>query len=301
MKKIRSIFLICVLLLCGCAAEEPVQEATIFAMDTVMSMKVWGDDAAEAVTEMTALLNELSTSLSAANEDALLYSDADHEIFALAEALSDRTNGTFDPKIHALVELWGFPTKEYRIPSAEEIALAQTMAEWDLGGIAKGYAAEKCAAILEKYEVRRAMLDLGGNVQTYGEKADGSPWNVAIRNPWFADDYLGVLSVEGTMAVVTSGDYQRYFEENGVRYHHILDPVTGAPADSGLSSVTVICESGTTADALSTALFVMGLEEGAQFWEQSGDFEAVFVTTDGAVYATEGAPLSDCQFEVISR
>ena len=300
MKKLITI-LLCALLLCGCAAEEQVKETTIFAMDTVMSMKVWGDEAAEATAEMTALLNELSTSLSAVDETSLLYSGSDHEIFGLAEELSAWTNGAFDPKIHALVELWGFPTKEYHIPSPEEIALAQAVEEWDLGGIAKGYAAEQCTRILDKYDVSRAILDLGGNVQTYGEKADGTPWNVAIRNPWFADDYLGVLSAEGTMAVVTSGDYQRYFEENGVRYHHILDPETGTPADAGLSSVTVICPSGTTADALSTALFVMGLEEGAEFWRQNEGFEAVFVTTDGTVYATEGAALSQCQYEVISR
>lgn len=311
MKRLLFLFVAFCLMLCGCGQEAEPAQMTTFSMNTVMDLKVWGRDAETGLARINAKLVELEDLWSATSEDSILYylnrgdnvqlDPAHAALLAKVEALSQRTGGAFNPKMRILSEAWGFYDEQHRVPSPEEIAAAMEQEQWDLGGALKGYAGQQCANLLEELNIDRAMLNLGGNIQTYGEKSDGSPWQVAVQNPNFADDYIGIVSVTGTASVVTSGDYQRYFEVDGVKYHHILDPETGYPADSGLSSVTVICRDGLTADCLSTALFVMGLEKGTEFWRDSDDFEAVFITTDGTIYATEGANLSGCEYEVISR
>lgn len=308
MKRFLALLLAAVLLLTGCARQEYLQEE-IFCMDTVMSLKIWGPE--EAMDGCREALYGLQNVWSATDPDSLIsrlnrgeeaeLTQEQGALLQAVEALSARTGGAFDPRLGALCEAWGFYGQSYRVPDAQQLAAALGESKWDMGASIKGYSGNVLVDILKETGAERAVLNMGGNVQTYGEKEDGSPWLVAVQDPFGGSGYTCLISVTGTCAVVTSGDYQRCFEENGVRYHHILDPTTGYPADSGLSSVTVICKSGVTADALSTALFVMGLEAGVEFWRQSEDFEAVFVLSDGRIYATEGAVLSGCQYEVIER
>lgn len=309
MKRLFCVILMCILLT-GCAREAEPAQQTLFCMDTVMDLKVWGKDADVGIGRIISALTTLEANWSATDENSLLscinkgqdivldvYSSS---MLVKADRLSERTAGAFDPKLGALMEAWGFYDDQFRIPTSSEIGGALKQSQLDLGGALKGYAGQECADLLKELDVDCAILNLGGNIQTYGSKPGGEPWQIGIQDPE-GDGNIGILSVDATVSIVTSGDYQRYFEENGKRYHHILNPETGYPADSGLRSVTVIGRDGMTADALSTALFVMGLEDAAEFWRESDDFEAVFVLTDGRVLATEGAVLSGCEYEVIYR
>lgn len=303
-------------LLTGCSgapAQEP-ETATFFAMDTAMDFTVYGD--AALLDEAETLIGSLEEQVSVTDEHSDIYA-IDHtgsgslsgnaaELMEQALELCRRTGGALDISVYPIVRAWGFTTGSYQVPDEETIQSLLPLVDYtqiqydaatgvvtlpegmeiDLGSVAKGYAGQLAAQMLRNSGVESALLNLGGNVQTVGTKPDGSPWKIGIKDPQ-GEDAMMVLSVED-QAVVTSGGYERYFEQDGQTYWHIMDPSTGHPADSGLISVTIVGDEGVVCDGLSTALFVMGLEKAADLWAQSCDFEAVFVTASGEVYITEG-------------
>lgn len=297
----------------GCAPAQPL-ERTFFAMDTVMTLRLYegGDentlDQAEArVRELEGLwsVTDGTSEISTLNHDGSAeLSPETAELLGAALDMCRRTDGALDISTYPVLRAWGFTTGEYSVPGGEAIAALLPLVDYgrvaleagaaalppgmeiDLGSVAKGYTGDALAALLKQGGAASALLDLGGNIQAVGSKPDGSPWRVAIRDP-AGDGNIGVVEVVDQV-VVTSGGYERYFEEDGVRYWHIIDPATGWPARSGLTSVTVVGESGLLCDGLSTALFVMGREGALEHWRQHRDFEAVLVSEDGSVTITAG-------------
>lgn len=308
------------LLLCACAPTDAprLSERQFLAMDTFMSLSVGGDDDASALDaaldtaqQEIERLEDLLSVTRPGGELALLNSGrADtvspdvSEAISFALSMARRTDGAVDPTVYPAVRSWGFTAQAYRVPSQEELDALLPLIGWqsvtvqgdtvrlpagvmlDLGSVAKGWAGDRVLALWRASGVKSGILRLGGNVQTLGSKPDGSPWVVGIRDPQ-GDGVLATLPVRD-LAVVTSGSYERYFERDGQVYHHIIDPATARPADSGLVSVTVVGKSGAYCDALSTALFVMGAERAAEFWRANRDFQAVLIGADGGVTVTAG-------------
>lgn len=291
----------------------------IFAMDTYMTVTAYGENAEVAVDAAQAEIERLDALLSTGDADseiAKLNADGSAELSEDAGYLTERalelyqkTDGAFDIAIYPVMEAWGFPTQNFQVPSqntldqllpltdagnisydkeTKKISFGVEGMKIDLGGIAKGYTSSRIMDIYKDNGITSGLVNLGGNVQALGTKTDGTKWKIAVQSPDDTEDYLGILSVQDK-AVITSGGYERYFEQDGVTYHHIIDPKTGYPAESGLVSVTIVSEDGTLADGLSTSLFIMGKEKAADFWrEHKDDFDAILMSDDGTLYVTEG-------------
>ena len=317
----------------------------LFAMDTYMEFTAYGKNCEKAVDAAIEEVQRLDEMLSAQNEESEVYalnekgslkvSDDLASLIERGKEIYQETGGLYDDTIYPVMQLWGFPTGNYRIPTEDQVKDVLELVEGekvdlriqgegndpdgnqarreestgedgttpgedtgnyvtlgenqqiDLGGIAKGYTGQKLTEVFQEYGVSSALVSLGGNIQAIGSKPDGSSWKVGIRDPKGGQqDYIGVLSVKDE-AVVTSGGYERYFEENGQTYIHIIDPKTGYPAEGDLLSVTIVSKEGTLADGMSTALYIMGFEKACQFWQQHREeFDVILVTTDNRIYVS---------------
>lgn len=314
------LFLLCIAMLTACQNSDENKKVSkdIFAMDTYMTVTAYGKNAENGVNKAVDEINRLETVLSAEKQESDIYklnetgsgtlSTDTKNIVSKALEINKTTNGAFDISIYPLMVKWGFTTQKYNVPSKNEISkllkdvdsskiifdeksgnikLKENM-KIDLGGIAKGYTSNRVMQIFKECGVKSGLVSLGGNVQALGTKTDGTAWQIAIENPDKSSDYIGVVSVKDK-AVITSGGYERYFEKNGKTYHHILDPETGYPAESGVKSVTIVSDDGTLADALSTSLFVMGKEKALDYWrEHKNEFDTVLVEDNGDITITGG-------------
>lgn len=297
-------------------------ETQEFAMGTVIIQRIYHDNAKEISTRVNERLEKIEAdmTINKPGGDINLLNDASGKeyvnigistlyVLDKAKEYSQISNGAFDVTVGPLVKAWGVFTDNPKVPSESEIDELLRLVNYkdiqldldgskaklerkgqivDVGGIAKGYAGDEAIRIYKDHGVKSAFISLGGNVVVLGGKPDGSPWKIGVRNPRGPEgSYIGIVSVKNK-AVVSSGDYERFFEREGVRYHHILDPKTGCPADTDLMGTTIVSDLSIDADALSTTVFVLGLEEGMKLIRSLNGVEAIFVTKDKKVYITEG-------------
>lgn len=294
--------------------------AGLLAMDTYLNLTAYGENAEAALEQAQNRIQELESLWSVTDEHSEIYA-ANHSGGAAAAVSRDtanlvryaldmarQTDGALEPTLYPVLTAWGFTTDRFQIPAREELDRLLERVDYtkvslqgttltvpdgmqlDLGAVGKGYAADEAAAVLRENGVESALLDFGGNILTIGTKPDGTSWRVGVRDP-DSEGNLGVLELNG-QGVSVSGGYEKYFVgEDGERYWHILDPATGAPARSGLVQTAVVSDESKRCDALSTALFVMGLDSALQYWREHQDFEMILLTEDRTIYMTEG--LSD--------
>lgn len=321
--KHRFISVLCTVLiifcmpLSGCQAEQPFSK-TEYLLNTTCTISIYGtrdesllDGTFSLVRQYEGLFsktleNSDISRINRAEGTPTAVDPATAELIQTALNYSAKTNGKFDITIGRVSDLWDFTAEPPSLPSPEALDAALPTVNWkqvkvdgntvtvpsgtqlDLGGIAKGYIADRAAEYLRANGISRGILNLGGNIYALGGKSGTEPWKVGIQRP-FADrnEIIGSVSVRDC-SVVTSGLYERFFELDGTLYHHILDPQTGYPVSNGMESVTILSKSSAMADALSTSAFLLGVEEAKTLIESLPDTEAVFVLSDGTVQKTSG-------------
>lgn len=306
---------------CG---ESRMEQSRLTAMSTAVTLTAYGKNAeaglraAEGV--ITSMHNMLDPKLPTSYAYAINHAEGGNTVvpaqvakmLATADTVYRQSGGALDLSIYPLVKRWGFEDGKYYVPAEEEVYASKARlcfdqmtltsfpstggyavsfpsgAEISFAAVAKGCASENAVDAMRQAGVQSGIVALGNNIQTLGKKPDGSYWTVGIQDPNNLSTYLGVVSI-GETAVVTSAAYLcRFTASNGKSYHHILSPVSGYPSANGLVSVTVLCEDGTMADALSTALYVLGESKALNYWRSNGGFEFIMVTSDNRVVCTKG-------------
>lgn len=320
------VLIVLMILLAGCTTKnelpiEPISR-TEFMMDTVMSIRIFDknddtilDKAFERLEEIedkmsaTIVTSEVSKINASAGNEPVQVSPDTYFVLQEAKHHAEISKGAYEPTIGPLVKLWNIQSEDEGrdwIPSPEDIEKSKRLINYndlellddnkvflrekgmklDLGGIVKGYATDEVRRILLENGVNAAIIDLGGNIYAHGAKADDIPWNIGIQNPLeVTGEYLGVIEIKDK-SIVTSGDYERFFEYNGKRYHHIIDRNTGYPSDSEITGVTIISDRSIDGDALSTTLFVLGVDKSMELVDSIDGVDAIFITKDKSIYTT---------------
>ncbi|MGA2976033.1 MAG: FAD:protein FMN transferase [Spirochaetia bacterium] len=321
-----------------CWAAQPLERTELDLLGTTCMVRLYAGGSASALDAAFARIAEIDARMTITKEDsevirvnkaAGLHPVAvTPDVLAVIQAglqYSKDGDGAYDITVEPLVKLWAIGTPDAHIPKPQEIRdavsrigyrnilidqknstvfLAKPGMGIDLGSVAKGYAADEVARVLRGKGVASALIDLGGNVLTMGRKPDGSLWRIGIQNPQEArGTKIGYVDIAGG-SVTTAGTYERYFEEGGKRYFHILDARTGYPAWNGLSAVAIVAADSTTADGYDTLVFTLGLDRGRKLVEEThGVIEAVFITEKREIYVTPGLQsrftLTDTRFTMI--
>jgi FAD:protein FMN transferase len=319
---------------CSSAGEARTQ----FALGTVCTINAYADGTDALYNELferiSQIENEFSVNIPASVVSQINDAAGDHPVSVDKDMLyvtqtalkyAALTNGAFDPTVGPLVKLWGINTDHARVPEQKEIDMILPLINWrdvvvtkngtgtggtvflvrkgmslDFGGIAKGFTADELVSILQKHKIKRAVIDLGGNIYVYGKKKDGGLWKVGVKNPADVSGDPALIIGLSNSTVVTSGVYERFIIQNGIRYHHILNTKTGYPAQTGLASSTIISESSIAADALSTSVFLLGTDKGMQLLTNiqsdktlgtvpglNTEVSAVFIADDGSITASK--------------
>lgn len=344
---LSSLLAICLLAgLDGCAMESPqgnesglsASSRDFFAMNTYIRLEAYGDGAEDALALAQTRVEELEGLWSVTNETSEIYavnhsggqpvsvSDDTAAVVSFALEMAEETGGALEPTIYPVLTAWGFTTDEHHVPSQEEIDGLLALVDYrrvsvdgntiqlesdmmlDLGAVGKGYASDEVEELLRAEGVTSALLDLGGNIVMIGSRPDGSGWRLGLQNP-FGDDTIGVLTA-ADCAVVTSGNYENFFTaEDGTIYGHIIDSATGYPVNNDLAAVTIVAQEGKLCDALSTSLFVMGVDGAMEYWKEHPGFEMILITQEQEILITEGLEEqfslteahSDMSVEVVER